>query len=50
MLGFLTGKIGYTNKDNVQLVCMAVNQMKSDLTEEELFMFCNSIISNKNAR
>lgn len=34
---------GYTI-DNVQLVCMAVNQMKSDLTNEELMYFCNNII------
>jgi len=41
---------GYT-KTNVQLVCMAVNQMKSDLTLEELIYFCNHIINtneNKN--
>lgn len=34
---------GYTI-DNIQLVCMAVNQMKSDLTNEELMYFCNNII------
>lgn len=32
---------------NVQLVCMAVNQMKSDLSMEELYMFCEAIIKNK---
>lgn len=37
--------IGYT-KDNVQLVCMAVNQMKSDLSKEELLMFCKAIVEN----
>ncbi len=31
-------------KGNVQLVCMAVNQMKSDLTQEELLNFCYKII------
>lgn len=34
---------GYT-KDNTQLVCMVVNQMKSDLTMEELLNFCESIL------
>lgn len=34
---------GYT-KDNVQLVCMAVNQMKNDLTYEELLYFCNAVL------
>ena len=37
---------GYT-KDNVQLVCSAVNQMKSDLTIEELQAFCKAIISKQ---
>lgn len=36
---------GYTI-GNVQLVCMAVNQMKSDLTLPELYQFCNAIIEN----
>lgn len=35
--------IGYT-KDNIQLVCMVVNQMKSDLTKEELLYWCKEII------
>lgn len=34
---------GYT-KGNVQLVCMAVNQMKNDLTMDELLFFCEEII------
>lgn len=41
---------GYT-KDNIQLVCMACNQMKSDLSEDELYYFCQQIIKtyeNKN--
>lgn len=38
--------LGYT-KDNVQLVCMAVNQMKSDMSSEELYMFCEAIMKNK---
>lgn len=41
---------GYT-KNNVQLVCMACNQIKSDLTEEEMYNFCKKIIEkyeNKN--
>lgn len=33
-------------KGNVQLVCMAVNQMKSDLTLEELIHFCREILAN----
>lgn len=36
---------GYT-KDNIQLVCMAVNQMKSDMSTEELLYFCEQIIYN----
>lgn len=36
---------GYT-KDNVQLVCMAVNQMKMDLSMDDLIYFCNNIIQN----
>lgn len=38
--------LGYT-KDNIQLVCMAVNQMKSDMSLQELYMFCESIINKK---
>ena len=38
--------LGYT-KENIQLVCMAVNQMKSDMSLEELYMFCEAIIKNK---
>lgn len=37
--------IGYI-KNNVQLVCMAINQMKSDLTQEELIYFCKNVINN----
>lgn len=37
---------GYV-KGNIQLVCMAVNQMKSDLSMNELYMFCEAIIKNK---
>lgn len=36
---------GYT-LNNIQLVCMACNQMKNDLTEVELYNFCKSIINN----
>jgi hypothetical protein len=35
---------GYT-KDNIQLVCMAVNQMKSDMNMDQLLNFCKQIIS-----
>lgn len=31
-------------KENIQLVCMAVNQMKSDLSYTELYKFCKQII------
>lgn len=37
---------GYT-KENVQLVCMAINQMKSDLSMHELYDFCEAILHNK---
>ncbi len=36
-------KLPYT-KDNIQIVCMAVNQMKSDLNIEQLLFFCYNII------
>lgn len=39
-------KAGYT-KGNVQLVCSAVNQMKGDLTGEQLLMFCAAIVAQK---
>lgn len=32
-------------KENVQLVCMAINQMKSDMSKEELINFCKLIIN-----
>ena len=32
--------------DNIQLVCMAVNQMKSNLQIDELIFFCKEIIKN----
>lgn len=35
--------LGYI-KGNIQLVCMAANQMKSDLTIEQLKYFCKSIL------
>lgn len=40
---------GYT-KDNVQLVCMAVNQMKSDLNMEELLAFCSAVIAHQSTK
>lgn len=36
---------GYT-KDNLQLVCWAVNQMKNNLSEDQLKFWCNKIIDN----
>lgn len=41
----INSKGGYT-KNNIQLVCMAVNQMKNDLTMDELIYFCTKIIEN----
>lgn len=38
---------GYT-KDNVQLVCMVANQMKNDLSQDELLRICELIIKNQN--
>lgn len=35
---------GYT-MDNIQLVCMACNQMKNDLIEEQLYEFCKKIVN-----
>ena len=35
---------------NIQLVCMAVNQMKSDLKMDDLYMFCEAILENKNSK
>lgn len=43
----IDGNLGYTN-DNIQLVCMAVNQMKSDMSMNELYNFCEKILENKN--
>lgn len=34
-------------KGNIQLVCMAANQMKSDLTQNELLYFCTKILQNE---
>lgn len=36
---------GYT-KDNIQLVCMSINQLKSDFDMNTVFKICNGIISN----
>lgn len=36
----------FYKKGNIQLVCMAVNQMKSDLTMEKLIFFCKEVIKN----
>lgn len=42
----IDSNLGYV-KGNLQLVCMAVNQMKSDLTIEQLKYFCRSILEYK---
>ena len=39
-------KEGYTI-GNIQLVCMAINQMKSDLEMDDLYIFCKAILENK---
>lgn len=39
----IDSSLGYV-RGNIQLVCMAVNQMKSDLTIEQLKYFCKSIL------
>lgn len=36
---------GYT-AGNIQLVCMACNQIKSDLSEEEMYHFCKKIVEH----
>ena len=36
---------GYT-EDNIQLVCMAVNQLKSDFTKDVIINLCKEIIDN----
>lgn len=38
--------IGY-KIGNIQLVCMAVNQMKSDMTMDELYYFCENILKHR---
>lgn len=38
-------KAGYT-KDNIQLVCWAVNRMKGEMSMDELLYFVNSIHDN----
>lgn len=38
---------GYT-KDNVQLVCWVVNQMKNNLSKEDLLYWCSRITKNNN--
>ena len=35
---------GYS-KENVQLVCMAANQMKNDLSMEEFINMCESVLA-----
>jgi protein-arginine kinase activator protein McsA len=34
---------GYT-ENNTQLVCMAINQMKSDFTNDEIYKFCKNFV------
>lgn len=47
----ISPNLGYI-KENIQLVCMACNQIKSDLTNEEVYTFCKNIVqkfeANKN--
>lgn len=41
----IDSKKPYT-KDNIQLVCMAVNQMKSDLDNATFYRFCEAVVEN----
>lgn len=41
----IDSKIGYI-KENIQLVCCAVNQMKNELSTEELIFWCKAIANN----
>jgi len=45
----INSKDNYT-KDNIQLVCMAVNQMKNDLTIEQLLYFCKEILKENESK
>lgn len=43
----ISPSVGYT-VDNIQLVCMAVNQLKSDLDMDTVLLLCSAILnSNK---
>lgn len=39
----IDSRLGYV-RGNVQLVCMACNQIKSDLTDIEMYNFCKNIV------
>lgn len=41
----IDSKKGYT-RDNVQLVCMAINQMKSDLDNNTFYNLCKAVYKN----
>lgn len=41
----IDSKKGYT-RDNVQLVCMAINQMKSDLDNNTFYNLCKAVYRN----
>jgi len=36
---------GYVT-ENIQLVCMACNQIKSDMSEDWMYYFCKNIVDN----
>lgn len=42
----INSNLGYI-KENIQLVCMSINQLKSDFDMETVYLICNSIIKNK---
>lgn len=42
----IKGEEGYV-QGNVQLVCMAVNQMKSDMEMEDLYKYCEAVLNNR---
>ena len=43
----ITPSKGYT-ESNIQLVCMAVNQFKSDFDLETMLFICKNILENAN--
>lgn len=42
----IDNKKGY-NKDNIRLICICVNKMKQEMTDEELVIWCHKILLDK---